>query len=112
MFANEEEVEALTHAGDFQNGARQLAEQVGLVVATRGKNGASAVTTRETFHVSAKIVERVVDTTGAGDSFCAGFLHAFIKEEGVLACLESGAVAAAKTITHHGARPFSKGDKS
>lgn len=107
LFANEEEVEALTHAGDFKSGAHQLAEQVGLVVATRGRNGASAITRLETFHVPAKSVERVVDTTGAGDSFCAGFLHAFVNEEGMLACLESGAVAAARTITHHGARPFS-----
>ena len=71
---------------------------------TRSEHGAIAVTGGETVHVPAEPIDRVVDTTGAGDLFAAGFLRGQAQGKDVAASLKMGAVCAAEIISHYGAR--------
>jgi sugar/nucleoside kinase (ribokinase family) len=105
LFANEEELLALTGEADFDAAMDALSAKLPLVVATRGKDGAWAAAKGERFHVPAEPVERVVDTTGAGDLFSAGYLVGHVQGRPVEACLRMGAIAAAEIISHYGARP-------
>jgi sugar/nucleoside kinase (ribokinase family) len=105
LFANEEEVLALTGAADFDAAMDALAAKLPLVVATRGKDGAWAAANGARFHVPAEPVDRVVDTTGAGDLFSAGYLAGHVQGRPVEECLRMGAIAAAEVISHYGARP-------
>ena len=105
LFANEEEVLALTELEDFEAAVAALTAKVPLLVATRGPAGAIAVRGAERVEVAAEPVERVVDTTGAGDLFSAGFLAGLVRDRPLADCLTMGAVAAAEVISHFGARP-------
>jgi sugar/nucleoside kinase (ribokinase family) len=105
LFANEEEILALTGEADFDAAMDALASKLPLVVATRGKDGAWAAANGARFHVPAEPVERVVDTTGAGDLFSAGYLVGHVRGRPVEDCLRMGAIAAAEVISHYGARP-------
>jgi sugar/nucleoside kinase (ribokinase family) len=105
LFANEEELLALSGEGDFEAAVAALAPKLPLLVATRGAEGATAVRNGERFHVAAEPVERVVDTTGAGDLFSAGYLVGHVQGRPVAECLTMGAIAAAEVISHFGARP-------
>ncbi|WBO20943.1 adenosine kinase [Sphingomonas abietis] len=105
LFANEEELLALTGAADFDAAMDALAAKLPLVVATRGKDGAWAASGTQRFHVPAEPVDRVVDTTGAGDLFSAGYLVGHVQGRPVEDCLRMGAIAAAEVISHYGARP-------
>jgi sugar/nucleoside kinase (ribokinase family) len=105
LFANDEELLALTGLDDFDAAVAALAPKLPLLVATRGADGAVAVANGERFHVPAEPVERVVDTTGAGDLFSAGYLVGHVQGRPVADCLRMGAIAAAEVISHFGARP-------
>ena len=105
LFANEEEVLALTGLADFEDAVTMLAAKVPLLVATRGGEGAIAVAGPQRAAVPAEPVERIVDTTGAGDLFSAGFLVGQVQGRSLEDCLTMGAVAAAEIISHWGARP-------
>jgi sugar/nucleoside kinase (ribokinase family) len=105
LFCNENELAAMTGAEDFETGLAQLASQVPLLVVTRSEKGAIAVRGSERAEVPAEPVEKVVDTTGAGDLFAAGFLFGHVRGESLETCLTIGAVAAAEIISHFGARP-------
>ena len=105
LFANEEELLALTGEADFDAAMDALAAKLPLVVATRGKDGAWAAAKGERFHVPAEPVAQVVDTTGAGDLFSAGYLVGHVQGRPVEECLRMGAIAAAEIISHYGARP-------
>jgi sugar/nucleoside kinase (ribokinase family) len=74
-------------------------------VITRGAHGAVAVEKDYMVEVPAAQVDRIVDTTGAGDLFAAGFLAARCRGKPLKACLETGSIAAAEVISHFGARP-------
>jgi sugar/nucleoside kinase (ribokinase family) len=105
LFANEEELAALTGEADFEAGIAALRSRVPLLVVTRGADGAVAVRGEERAEVAAEPIERVVDTTGAGDLFSAGFLAGLVRGRPLDECLTMGAVAAAEIISHYGARP-------
>ncbi|MBW8785701.1 MAG: adenosine kinase [Novosphingobium sp.] len=105
LFANEHELAALTGSDDFEEGLAALAPQVPVLVVTRSENGAVCVTGGERFAVPAEPVERVVDTTGAGDLFAAGFLFGHVRGRPVGESLKFGAICAAEIISHYGARP-------
>jgi sugar/nucleoside kinase (ribokinase family) len=75
------------------------------LVITRGAHGAVAVEKDYLVEIPAAPVERIVDTTGAGDLFAAGFLAGHCRGRPLKACLETGAIAAAEIISHFGARP-------
>ncbi|HET8612746.1 MAG TPA: adenosine kinase [Sphingomonas sp.] len=105
LFANEEELLALTGEADFEAAVAAIAPKLPLLVATRGPEGAIAVKGGERFEVTAEPVDRVVDTTGAGDLFSAGYLVGHVRGRPVAECLRMGAIAAAEIISHYGARP-------
>jgi sugar/nucleoside kinase (ribokinase family) len=104
LFANEEEA-GILEGSDGPSAIESLGRDVPVVVITRGADGAVAVKDGERFEVAAQPVERVVDTTGAGDLFAAGFLAGHIQGRPVPDCLTIGAIAAAEVISHYGARP-------
>jgi len=105
LFANEHELAALTGIEDFHEGIAHLGGKVPTVVVTRSEKGAYAIASGEHAEVPAEPVERVVDTTGAGDLFAAGFLFGHVRQRPLAECLKLGAICAAEIISHYGARP-------
>ncbi|MEO5705425.1 MAG: adenosine kinase, partial [Alteraurantiacibacter sp.] len=105
LFANKSELAALTGEDDFDAGLAALSPKVPTLVVTRSEEGAVAIHQGERAEVAAQPIAKVVDTTGAGDLFAAGFLAGFVKGEPLATCLTMGAIAAAEIISHYGARP-------
>ena len=105
LFGNEHEMRHLTGCGDLNDCIAALTQKVSTLVITRGADGSLAVSGDERADASAAPVERVIDTTGAGDLFAAGFLAAHCRGRELKACLDAGALAAAEVISHFGARP-------
>ncbi|HEY0326475.1 MAG TPA: adenosine kinase, partial [Allosphingosinicella sp.] len=104
LFANEEEA-AILEGTDAEAAIVSLARDVPLVVVTRGEKGAVAVQGGERVEIKPEPIDRVVDTTGAGDLFASGFLYGHVQGRGLEECLRIGAIAAAEVISHYGARP-------
>jgi sugar/nucleoside kinase (ribokinase family) len=105
LFANEEEATLLFGAASFDD-ALGASEETGLLAAlTRGALGSVVVTASGPVAVPAEPVGRVVDTTGAGDLFAAGFLHGLTTGRDPEACARLGGICAAEVISHMGARP-------
>jgi sugar/nucleoside kinase (ribokinase family) len=105
LFGNEHEMRHLTGCGTIDDCIGGLSPKVGTLVITRGADGALAVDHGERAEVAAAPAPHVVDTTGAGDLFAAGFLAARLRGRELAGCLETGALAAAEVISHFGARP-------
>lgn len=105
LFANEDEIKSLCETDDFDAAVAKTAAQVETLVVTRSEKGAIAVQGGQTYSVAAEPVEHIVDTTGAGDLFAAGFLSGYCEGRSVDDSLIIGAVAAAEVISHYGARP-------
>jgi sugar/nucleoside kinase (ribokinase family) len=105
LFANEDEIVSLTGAAGFDKAVEAVAARVPLLVVTRSERGAIAVEDGKRVDVPAEPVEKVVDTTGAGDLFAAGFLAGLTQARPLDQCLRIGAIAAAEVISHYGARP-------
>lgn len=105
LFANEDEIALLSGADDFEAALAAVEELCPLVVATRGAAGSTVVADGFRYHLPAVAVERVVDTTGAGDLYAAGFLHGLTRGLGPEVCAKLGARCAAEVIGHVGARP-------
>jgi sugar/nucleoside kinase (ribokinase family) len=106
VFANESELRSLYQTGDFDTAAAELRTEDILGVVTRSERGSLVITGDEVLAVPAFPVERVVDTTGAGDLFAAGFLAGLAKSKNFETCARLGALAAAEIIQHIGARPL------
>jgi sugar/nucleoside kinase (ribokinase family) len=106
VFANESELHSLYQTSDFDTAAAQLRAENILGVVTRSERGSVVVTRGEALAVPAFPVDRVVDTTGAGDLFAAGFLAGLTKSKNLETCARLGALAAAEIIQHIGARPL------
>lgn len=104
LFVNEHELASLTGEGDFETGVAAVAGKVPVLVATRSAKGAIAIANGERAEVAAEPVERVVDTTGAGDLFAAGFLTGHARGENLETCLRMGSICAGEIISHIGAR--------
>jgi sugar/nucleoside kinase (ribokinase family) len=105
LFANEAEILALTGESDFDAAVEAVASRLPLLVVTRSEKGAIAVENGRRVEVAAEPVERVIDTTGAGDLFAAGFLFGHARGRPNEESLRLGAIAAAEVISHYGARP-------
>lgn len=104
LFANHLELAALTGTDNIEDGIAALAGKLPTLVVTRSAEGAIAIRNGERAEVSAEPIEQVVDTTGAGDLFAAGFLFGHVRGEPLERCLRRGAIAAAEIISHFGAR--------
>jgi sugar/nucleoside kinase (ribokinase family) len=105
IFANERELHSLYQTADFDTALAALRADARLAVVTRSEKGCLVVTRAETEAVPAVAVERLVDATGAGDLFAAGFLVGLARGEDYRDCARLGAIAAAEVISHLGARP-------
>ena len=105
LFANEEEALALVQTTDIEAALAQLSAKVPLLVVTHGPEGAVAIEDGVHVRVAAEAVDKVIDTTGAGDLFSAGFLAGYVKGLSNYDALRMGAIAAAECIGHMGARP-------
>ena len=105
LFANEAEIKMLNETEDFDTAVAQTAAKVKTLIVTRSEKGAIAVRDGKTYAVAAEPVDHIVDTTGAGDLFAAGFLSGYIEQRPMEECLTIGAIAAAEVISHFGARP-------
>lgn len=106
MFANENEILALMEVEDFEEAVAAAAAQVPLLVVTRSEKGAIAVSGSQRASVGAEPIDKVVDTTGAGDLFAAGFLSGQAQGKSLEQSLRLGAICAAEIISHYGARPM------
>jgi len=105
IFANEAELKSLYETGDFDAAVEALRKDAAIAVVTRSEKGAMVVTKDTIDAVPAFPVDRVVDTTGAGDLFAAGFLYGFANGLPHTNSLKLGALCAAEIISHIGARP-------
>jgi len=105
LFANEAEAASLGQVNDVEEAIPALAAYVQTLVVTRSEAGATAVSGGNRADVQAQAIDRLVDTTGAGDLFAAGFLAGEARGLGLEASLRLGAIAAAEVIQHYGARP-------
>jgi len=105
IFANEAELHSLYQTGDFDAALQALRADIEVAVVTRSEKGCLVVGPEGTEAVPAFPVERVVDTTGAGDLFAAGFLAGLARGADDRTCGRLGALAAAEVIQHLGARP-------
>ncbi|WP_232493598.1 adenosine kinase [Novosphingobium kaempferiae] len=105
LFCNESEMATLTGLAAFEDGIAMLSAKVPVLVVTKGADGAVALAGGERAEVAAQPIERVVDTTGAGDLFAAGFLYGHVRGKGLEESLKIGAICASEIISHYGARP-------
>lgn len=104
LFANEVEIKALAAEDDFEAAVAKIAPQVPLLVVTRSEQGAIAIAGGERTEVGAEPIDTVVDTTGAGDLFAAGFLSGHAEGRPIADCLTMGAVCAREIIAQVGPR--------
>jgi sugar/nucleoside kinase (ribokinase family) len=105
LFANEAEIQALAGVPHLETAVSAVSAKVETLVVTRSEHGALAMQGGERADVAAEPVKDVVDTTGAGDLFAAGFLVGCTSGKSLEASLKLGAIAAAEVIQHYGARP-------
>jgi sugar/nucleoside kinase (ribokinase family) len=105
LLGNEAEALEITGESSLDAALRALTKTCPVVAVTRGAAGAVASDGDETVSVPAEPVDKLVDTTGAGDLFAAGFLLGLARERPLQECLRLGALAAAEVISHIGARP-------
>jgi len=105
IFANEAELKSLYETADFDSAVSALQKDTKLAAVTRSEKGCVVVSKDGTKVVPAAPVSQVVDTTGAGDLFAAGFLFGLARGRDHVACGKLGALAAAEVIQHMGARP-------
>ncbi|MFP4314015.1 MAG: adenosine kinase [Alphaproteobacteria bacterium] len=105
LFANEEEIKSLFMQENFDDAISAISKHVEVAVVTRSEKGAVIIAGDQTIKIDAEPVEKVVDTTGAGDQFAAGFLYGFTEGKDLETCGRYGAIAAAEVISHMGPRP-------
>ena len=105
IFANEAELHSLYQTSDFDTALTQLRSDTNLGIVTRSEKGCVVASKDGVTAVPAFPIDRMVDTTGAGDLFAAGFLFGLVRGAGFEAAGRLGALAAAEIIQHIGARP-------
>ncbi len=105
LIGNEAEITAMAQTGDLQAALAAVRPMADVVAVTRSAEPTLVLTASETFEVPVPPVAQLVDTTGAGDMFAAGFLWAHTQGLPLTVCARIGQVAAGEVITHVGARP-------
>jgi sugar/nucleoside kinase (ribokinase family) len=105
LFANENEILALFQTDNFDEAVEALRTRVKLAAVTRSAAGSVILSTGERLTVKAEPVEKVVDTTGAGDQYAAGFMFGLSRGRSLQQCGQLASLAAAEVISHYGPRP-------
>ena len=106
LFANEEEIKSLYMQQDFEDAKSAISEHCEIAVLTRGAEGCVVIADGKEVVLPAAPVANVVDTTGAGDQFAAGFLYGFTEGLGIEESAKLGILAASEVISHIGPRPL------
>ena len=106
VFANESELHSLYQTSDFDTALKQFGKDTKLGVVTRSEKGCVVISGDGVVSAPASPIDRLVDTTGAGDLFAAGFLVGLVRNVGHENAGRLGALAAAEVIQHIGARPL------
>lgn len=106
IFANEAELKSLYLTGDFDAALASVRAETRIAAITRSEKGAVIVSGEDSVAVPADAIERLVDTTGAGDLFAAGFLLGLARGASLETCGKLGVMAAGEVISHVGARPL------
>ena len=104
VFANKEEIKSLYENENIEEITKILSQQKRIYAITMGEEGALIIKGNETYKIEAQNIKNLVDTTGAGDLFAAGFLEHFIKNESLESCGSRGVEMASKVIQQYGAR--------
>ena len=105
LFANEREICSLYETEHFELAAEAVRGHCDIAVLTRSERGSNVVTKTDMRHVAPAPVARVIDTTGAGDLYAAGFLYGLTHDRDLATCGKLGSLCAAEIIAHVGARP-------
>ncbi len=105
LFANEVEVTALVEAQDFDDSFQHTRGLCEIAALTRSEKGSVVVAGNEVHVIDAVPVDQVLDTTGAGDLYAAGFLFGYTQDKDLAACAHMGSLAAGEIVGHFGARP-------
>lgn len=105
LFANEEELLSLYQTRDFDAAVDELRSETGTAAITRGEKGSVVIGDGDPIVVPAEPISTVLDTTGAGDQYAAGFLFGFARGLPLATCAHLGHIAAAEVISHYGPRP-------
>ncbi|MCX7363982.1 MAG: adenosine kinase [Alphaproteobacteria bacterium] len=105
LFANEDEIKSLYQVDTFEKALEAARAENKICALTRSEKGSMIVKGSETHAVPAAPVAKVVDTTGAGDLYAAGFLFGYTHGKPLAECARLGGIAAAEVISHVGARP-------
>jgi sugar/nucleoside kinase (ribokinase family) len=105
LFANEEELLSLYQTRDFDEAIARLQADTAIAAVTRSEKGSVVIGDGEPLTVAAEPVAKVVDTTGAGDQYAAGFLFGYARGLPLATCARLGHIAAAEVISHFGPRP-------
>ena len=108
LFGNEEEICAMTKSTSIKDGI-DYAKSLNIITAiTLAERGSLIITNNDVIEISAINVDKVIDTTGAGDLFASGFLYGLCQNKKLSICGHMASVAAAEIISHYGARPLNK----
>ena len=105
VFCNKEEVLSLYQTDDFQSACSQLRQHIPFAIVTSGKEGSLAMRGDETANTPAAQIDKIIDTTGAGDCYAAGFLYGLINDMSLQECVELGGRTATYIIARMGASP-------
>ena len=108
LFANEDEIKSMAQTSSFEE-SLEYAKSLNITAAiTKGSSGSIIVSDGSVTKIDAQKVNKVVDTTGAGDQFAAGFLFGYSRNKNMEECGNYASIAAAEIISHYGARPLVK----
>ena len=105
LFANEIEIKKLYETDNFNESAKEISSITEIAALTRGENGAKIYNDKKVTDIKPKIFNKVVDTTGAGDLFAAGFLYGLSKKFSILESGNIASISAGEIISHFGAKP-------
>ena len=106
LFANEDEIKSLYQVDSINAALHQLRDDCEFAAVTRNEHGSVVIDGDEVVIIDAEPVDSVVDATGAGDMYAAGFLYGFVRGKPIEQCGKIGSIVASEVISHMGSRPL------